>query len=62
MSGWEHEPRDEINTLRLQAGPASLFDGGSSLGKLIGRQLASPIGFDSLFHLTVSTWKAKSRA
>lgn len=52
-------PGDQIDTTLLEAGPAGLLDIGSSLGELIGGELAAPVGLDSLFHLTVSTWYAK---
>lgn len=48
-------PGDQVNAALLQASPAGLPDVGSSLGELIGRDLASPVGLDGLLDLTVST-------
>ena len=48
-------PGDQVDTTLLEAGPASLLDIGSGLGELVGGKLASPVGLNSLFHLTVST-------
>ena len=48
-------PGDEVDAALLEAGPAGLLDVGSSLGELIGRELASPVGLDGLLDLTVGT-------
>ena len=48
-------PGDEVDTALLESGPTGLLDVGSSLGELVGRDLASPVGLDGLLHLTVGT-------
>lgn len=40
--------------------PAGLFDIGSSLDQLLCGELASPVDFNSLFHLTVGTCQSGS--
>lgn len=50
-----NKPRDELDAARLETRPARLLDLGRSLGELVGRQLARPIGLHGLFHLTVGT-------
>ena len=51
-----HVPGDEVHTPLFEAGPASLLDIGGSLGKFIGRELASPVGLHSFLNLTVCTY------
>ena len=48
-------PGNEVHTTLFEAGPASLLNIGGSLGKLIGGELASPVGLDGLLDLTVCT-------
>ena len=49
-------PGDEVHTTLLEARPASLLDIGGSFSKLVGGELASPVGLDGLLDLTVRTW------
>ena len=48
-------PGDEVHTTVLEAGPASLLDIGSSLGKLVGGELAGPVGLNRFLNLAVGT-------
>jgi hypothetical protein len=49
-------PRDVVNTMGLDACPASFLDIGSNLSKLICRCLASPVGFYGLLDLAILTY------
>ena len=48
-------PGDIIYIVRLDCCPASLLYVGSCLGEIVRAELASPIGFNSLFNLTIRT-------
>ena len=56
----ENEPRNDINALGLDIGPAGLLNLGSGFGELICRDFSSPVGLDSLLDLTVCTLISKS--
>ena len=45
----------KLDTALLQAVPVGLLDLKGDLGKVIGRDFASPVAFDSLLNLTVCT-------
>ena len=51
----EYKPGNELDTALLQAVPVGLLDLKGDLGKVIGRDFASPVAFDSLLNLTVCT-------
>ena len=48
-------PGHKVDALALDSLPVALADIGSGSGELVGGKLASPVGLNSLFHLTVST-------
>ena len=48
-------PWDVVNAMGFDACPAGPLDVGRGFGKLIGRDLGSPIGFYGLFDLTIAT-------
>lgn len=53
------KPWNQIDLGLLETGPSCLLDTGSSFSQVTGRNLASPVGFDSFFHLAVRTCMKK---
>jgi hypothetical protein len=54
-------PWNQIDLGSLKAGPGRLFDIGSDFGQVVGGDLASPVGFDCFFYLTVRTYMKRGR-
>jgi len=59
--GDNDKPWNQINLGLLETRPGSLLNVGSGFCQVIGRDLASPVGFDCFFHLAVRTWEKRTR-